>query len=387
MKKILIPIMIIAMTFLAACGNDIAIDPEAIATQASDVVSDARDAVEGEAEEVGADEETLAEAEEPAPVADVACDIAAIPAPSAGSVNVRFVNNSRVEMRLIWHDLEQNQLTEYTQLAHGESHDQVTYTGHEWLMEDEEGHLLKMYTASAAETQCVVVDPHFGYEGEDGPASWAELSTHYEKCGLGQEQSPIDLTEADMTDLENIVFEYGETAVNILNNGHTIQVDQVAGSQIQIRINNELVPFKLLQFHFHAPSEHAIAGQQFPIEMHLVHQAADKRLAVVGVMVKEGAQNDAFTPVWDHLPADHDGTILTGDRVQVASLLPADKTIYRYNGSLTTPPCYENVIWSVMQNPVEMSAEQIAAFTAIIEGNNRPLQPVNARDLQLDNTP
>jgi carbonic anhydrase len=113
----------------------------------------------------------------------------------------------------------------------------------------------------------------------------------------------------------------------------------------------------------------------------------DKRLAVVGVFVQEGAHNDAFTPVWDHLPADHNGTILTGVTVQVASLLPTDQTIYRYNGSLTTPPCSENVIWSVMQNPVEMSAEQIAAFTAIIEGNNRPLQPVNVRDLQLDATP
>ncbi|MCA9971534.1 MAG: carbonic anhydrase family protein [Anaerolineales bacterium] len=229
----------------------------------------------------------------------------------------------------------------------------------------------------------VVVYPHFAYEGEDGPENWAELSAHYETCATGQAQSPIDLTSANLENLENIVFEYGETAVNILNNGHTIQVDQIQGSQIIIGGDN----YQLAQFHFHAPSEHVVDGQPYPIEMHLVHRSASGKLAVVGVLIQEGAENGAFAPVWAHLPAEEMGINATGATVQLADLLPADQTVYRYSGSLTTPPCSEDVLWSVMHQPVEMSAAQIAAFTDIIAGNNRPVQPLNARTLTLDETP
>lgn len=393
MKKVLILLLILLVVLLAACGGDAAIDPEAIARQASDVASEISDAVEDGSESEAAEpavqpeiaEETLVEMAAPTSVPAAACDPAAVPAPSEGMVTVRFVNNSGAEMNLLWHDLAQPSAepANYGTLAIGGFLDQPTFAGHEWLMEDPNGHLLKVYSASAAATQCVIVDPHFAYEGEDSPENWAELSDHYEACGLGQEQSPIDLTAAAMTDLPNIAFAYGATPVYILNNGHTIQVDKIEGNSIQI----DGVPFNLLQFHFHAPSEHTVDGQSYPIEMHLVHRAADGRLAVVGVLVAEGAENSAFVPVWDHLPEEENGTNVTGATVQVADLLPADQTIYRYDGSLTTPPCSENVIWSVMKSPVEMSAEQIAALTALMEGNNRPLQPLNERSLQFDQTP
>jgi carbonic anhydrase len=229
----------------------------------------------------------------------------------------------------------------------------------------------------------VTIYPHFEYEGEDGPEQWAELSDHYETCGSGQEQSPVDLTNAATTDLDNIVFEYQETAVNIINNGHTIQVNVVPGSQIVV--NGET--YRLLQFHFHAPSEHAVDGQEYPLELHLVHRGANNDLAVVGVFIVEGEDNTAFVPVWDHLPEEEIGIIATGATAHPAGLLPTDQTTYRYSGSLTTPPCSEGVTWLVMKNPVEMSAEQIAAFTNIISGNNRPLQSLDARSLQLDDTP
>ena len=224
---------------------------------------------------------------------------------------------------------------------------------------------------------------HWGYEGEGGPDHWVDLEAAYEACGIGVEQSPIDLTAVAMSDLENIVFDYSETAVNILNNGHTIQVNYDEGSSIEINDNT----YNLLQFHFHSPSEHAADGTLYPAEMHLVHADADGNLAVVGVFIAEGAENAAFTPVWDNLPAEETEAIATGMMVNATDLLPAEQTIYRYNGSLTTPPCSEGVLWSVMESPVEMSAAQISLFTDIFEGNNRPLQPLNDRDLQLDETP
>lgn len=224
---------------------------------------------------------------------------------------------------------------------------------------------------------------HWAYEGEAGPEYWAELDAAYEACGAGLEQSPIDLTASTAADLVNILFDYAESNVNILNNGHTIQVNYDEGSSINV---GEHV-YNLRQFHFHSPSEHAVDGVLYPLEMHLVHADADGNLAVVGVLVSEGEENPAFTPVWADVPAEEIEAQATGMVVNAADFLPAEQVFYRYNGSLTTPPCSEGVLWSVMATPIEMSAEQIAAFTTIFEGNNRPLQPLNDRDLGLDETP
>jgi carbonic anhydrase len=324
-------------------------------------------------------------ADEPAAEALPTCDPAVIPAATGGGVMLRFLNLSGAELSGVWHDTSQtpSQLVNYFQLADREFFDQETFAEDEWLLLDEEGRTLLDFVASTEATQCVVIYPHFEYEGEDGPEAWAELSDHYETCGRGQEQSPIDLANASLADLENISFNYGETAVNIINNGHTIQVNVSSGSHIVI--NGET--YNLAQFHFHAPGEHTVAGQSYPLEMHLVHRAANKALAVVGVFIAEGAENEAFAPVWEHLPAEETGVTATGASVNVAALLPANQLFYRYNGSLTTPPCSEGVLWSVMSTPIEMSAEQIAAFTDIIAGNNRPVQPIAEGVLQLDESP
>ena len=330
-------------------------------------------------------QETGAAADEVAAAAEPTCNPADIPAATGGGVMIRFLNLSGVDLTGVWHNTTQSpaQLVDYFQLGDREFVDQETFVGEEWLLMDEADDMLLDVVASAEATQCVVIYPHFEYEGEDGPEEWAELSASYETCGIGQKQSPIDLANATPTDLANITFEYGQSAVNIINNGHTIQVNVSSGSHIVIGGET----YNLAQFHFHAPGEHTVAGQSYPLEMHLVHRAASKTLAVVGVFIAEGAENAAFAPVWEHLPAEETGITATGATVDVAALLPPAQLFYRYNGSLTTPPCSEGVLWSVMTTPIEMSAEQIAAFTEIIGGNNRPVQPIAAGALQLDESP
>lgn len=331
------------------------------------------------AEEPATDE--AANEEEPEPT----CDPTELPEPEEGQVMIRFLNLSDEEVVGSWHDTGQSPtvLSEYFQLEDRHTFDQATFTGHEWVLKSEEGHMLLDYVASAEAKQCVVIYPHFEYGGADETEEWAELSDHYETCGSGQQQSPINLTNATATDLENIGFEYGETAVNIINNGHTIQVNAVPGSHIVVGDET----YQLLQFHFHAPSEHVVDGKGYPLEMHLVHRGANNALAVVGIFIAEGAENTAFTPVWEALPEEEIGIIATGATIDLTSLLPAEQTVYHYTGSLTTPPCSEEVTWLVMKTPVEMSAEQIAAFTEIVDGNNRLPQPLHARSLQLDSTP
>jgi carbonic anhydrase len=142
---------------------------------------------------------------------------------------------------------------------------------------------------------------------------------------------------------------------------------------------------ELTQCHFHSPSEHTVDGKRFPLEMHLVHKSADDRLAVVGVFIAESVHNKAFDPVWANLPRQrgvetHYPTV-AGD---VDALLPTVRTSYRYEGSLTNPPCSEGVSWIVMTTPIEVSSEQLAAFTRLIEGKDRPVQKLNGRTILTD---
>jgi carbonic anhydrase len=116
------------------------------------------------------------------------------------------------------------------------------------------------------------------------------------------------------------------------------------------------------------------------MEMHLVHKSASGKLAVIGVFIQQGAHNASFDPIWNNLPTSKGvETHYPSVNVDVDKLLPTNRASYRYDGSLTTPPCSEGVRWIVMSTPIEFSAEQIKAVTAIIHDNNRPTQGLNAR--------
>jgi carbonic anhydrase len=124
----------------------------------------------------------------------------------------------------------------------------------------------------------------------------------------------------------------------------------------------------------------------YPLEVHFVHADADGNLAVVGVMIKEGAEdNAAFESVWANLPTEEtEPTAIDGATVNAADILPADHLFYTYSGSLTTPPCSEGVHWMVLTAPITMSVEQLAAFSDIFSLNARPVQPLNERSLTAD---
>lgn len=220
-------------------------------------------------------------------------------------------------------------------------------------------------------------DPvHWAYEGEAGPENWGELSPDFAACSTGTEQSPVDIAAGTTLNSGDLAYNYQPSAVNILNNGHTIQVNYDAGSSLEL--DNDT--YQLLQFHFHAHSENTLAGQPAPMEMHLVHQNAAGDLAVVGAWLESGSENAAFASVFDNLPpAESEAEAVASATVNVDELLPADRSYYRFNGSLTTPPCSEGVKWIMLSTPIELSADQLGAFTAIFDNNYRPVQPLNER--------
>jgi carbonic anhydrase len=228
----------------------------------------------------------------------------------------------------------------------------------------------------------------WGYEGDGGPAHWADLNEDYAACGAGTSQSPIDLESLDTTARygANVQFHYGDSDLTILNNGHTVEVEYETGSWIVAAGRT----YNLLQFHFHSPSEHTFGrGAHFDMEMHLVHRSASGSLAVVAVMIREGEANDALASVWEHLPLEVSEEEFRDVEISVDDVLPQDRRAFHYLGSLTTPPCTEGVHWFVLREPIEMSAEQIAQFREALAGsccsqNNRPTQELNDRRIGLD---
>lgn len=222
--------------------------------------------------------------------------------------------------------------------------------------------------------------PHWGYEGKGGPANWGHMSKENSACSEGKNQSPIDIKGAKEEDLADIAFNYKPTGLNIVNNGHTVQVNYDKGSSVTI----DGVEYEFVQFHFHAPSEHTVGGKPFPVENHFVHKNARGELAVIGVLIEEGAENAAYSEVMKNLPAKAEEKKTVDVQINADSLMPGDRTFFRYMGSLTTPPCSEGVKWSVLKTPVQLSKAQLDSFRNIFKMNARPVQPVNAREVKAD---
>ena len=218
----------------------------------------------------------------------------------------------------------------------------------------------------------------WGYAPHDGPALWGTLDPAYSACALGREQSPIDLTGGCEADLSPVEFDYRRTRVAIENTGRTIQVNPDPGSGIVL----DGVRYQLQQFHFHHGSEHTVGGVRLALEAHLVHRNDRGSLAVVGVLFEAGAANRALAPLWAQLPREPAASRVARGDLDLAALLPAGRTTWRYRGSLTTPPCHEGVAWIVLTEPLTLSAAQIDAFAALYPNNCRPVQPLGDRVLR-----
>ncbi|PMC33678.1 carbonic anhydrase [Bacillus sp. UMB0899] len=223
---------------------------------------------------------------------------------------------------------------------------------------------------------------HWSYNGETGPEHWGELDQANSMCVNGSEQSPINIEFSQVkTDKKtgNIQIQYETTPFTLVNNGHTVQANATTDSNSLLVEGNT---YKLVQLHFHTPSEHQFNGHNLDMELHLVHKDENGNIAVLGMMIQEGKENEKLAPIWDVLPKEETGEdIAVKEPIDLQGLLPQDQTSFHYNGSLTTPPCTEEVKWVIFEQPIQMSKEQIQAFQQLFPDNHRPVQSLNDREL------
>jgi carbonic anhydrase len=220
--------------------------------------------------------------------------------------------------------------------------------------------------------------PHWAYEGKEGPNEWGNLDSSYAACSIGRTQSPIDIKDARKADLPALKFDYRAVPLNIIDNGHTIQVNYAPGSTLTV---GEKI-YTLKQFHFHHPSEEHVNGKGFRLVAHLVHADADGHLAVFAVLFELGSANSLIDTLWNNIPAEKEKPQHIPEvSIQVHNLLPNDLGYFTYAGSLTTPPCSEGVSWYVLKSPATVSPQQVAAFAKIYSMNARPIQPTRGREI------
>jgi carbonic anhydrase len=201
-----------------------------------------------------------------------------------------------------------------------------------------------------------------------------------EQCPPAAQQSPINLTlrDARYTNLPDLDFRYNDSPVDIRNTGHSIQYTYAPGSVLSVGG----IDYTLVQFHFHAHSEHAIRNRHQPLELHLVHKGPNEQLLVVGVLIKQGRENPTLADAeWSEIPGAVDATVQFADVTYNAGEFIPDGPTYRYNGSLTAPPCSSNVQWIVYDQPIHASRRQIQRFTALYPESARPLQPREGRSV------
>lgn len=218
---------------------------------------------------------------------------------------------------------------------------------------------------------------HWTYEGEHGPENWGELSADFIQCKVGVNQSPIDITSTIESDLPPLVLDYSSNTTSLINNGHTAQVNVEPGNFLRV----EGEQFELLQFHIHVPSEHWIDGKQSMLEMHYVHRNTNGQLAVVAVLYNEGIDSSRLAQHINTIPTEAGITVPFVVSLDDLPITTWNKDYYRYNGSLTTPPCSEGVRWYVLKEQQSISREHRDKFNHLIGDDARGPQPINARPI------
>ncbi len=217
----------------------------------------------------------------------------------------------------------------------------------------------------------------WGYSGLNSPENWGHLSPQYTACKEGKMQSPINLVWSRPAGSPDISFSYKPSEAQVTDTGNTILINVAPGNVATIRGES----YELKGITFHSSSEHTLSGNSLPLEIHYFHIAASGKVAVVSFFAIEGPRSPMVDVLWSNIPRQKNIEQVMSKKINPMDLMPKKFNHYNYTGSLTTPPCTENVDWNVLNTPITLSRDQILSFRQLYPHNNRPIQPTNGRSI------
>ncbi|XP_022765998.1 alpha carbonic anhydrase 4-like [Durio zibethinus] len=215
-----------------------------------------------------------------------------------------------------------------------------------------------------------------------GPSCWGSVKQEWKTCGTGKSQSPIDIpvgsTLISLT-LGDLQRTYASGSAVLKNRGHDIAV-LWNGNAGKINING--TDYEVVQCHWHSPSEHTFGGTRYDLEIHIVHQNAQNQITVISMVFQIGQADPFLSSLLSSIESIGGGEKDLGN-VNPVDIGFAGRNYYRYTGSLTTPPCTEGVVWTVLQEVKTASTEQVHALKDALaeefKENSRPNQSLGAR--------
>lgn len=222
----------------------------------------------------------------------------------------------------------------------------------------------------------------YGYSGPQAPWRWSDIQENWQLCGKGKRQSPIDISGARIDPrLKALKFNYqhGTTILSLAN--QTLQGSVEFGSWLDIDGDR----YDLKKITFHTPSEHRIHGLPYEMEIQLHHQELSGKTASVALLIAVGSSNQAIQRIDEKLPR-YEGEEIVLDRFKWDDLISAKKrTYWQYTGSLTTPPCTENLNWIVLTETSPATTKEIDRIAVLQKNNARPVQELHGRSITRSN--
>lgn len=221
----------------------------------------------------------------------------------------------------------------------------------------------------------------WGYQGSNGPRYWARLDKDYLACASPRGQSPVDLDNTLLNKkLKPIVFNYRDSNLGFTLRGQDLVATVSNGNYIEI----EGERYNLISMHLHTPSEHHLQSVPYEMEIQLNHRSPAGDLAILGVFVAAGTNNENLQLMLSSLPrGDGDQTELSG--FPITSFIPRRKTYFHYTGSLTQPPCTKNVAWYFFTTALEARSRDIEKAVKLVINNTRPIQKIAGRKIHRSN--
>lgn len=216
----------------------------------------------------------------------------------------------------------------------------------------------------------------WSYEGAGGPVNWGKLQPEYALCATGKRQSPIDIRDSILVDLEPLKLNFRPALFRIIDNGHTVKASFALGAGTLEVMGRH---FDLQELHFHRPAEERINGQVHDLGAHLVFQDLEGRQAIIAILFDRGSEHPLIQTLWNNLPLERQQELAPSIALDLNQLLPAKRDYWTYMGSRTMPPCSEDVLWMVFKQAQQISDDQISIFSRLYRQNARPLQPTNNR--------